>query len=167
MSNKGYHGGSSRGGGRPRPPRDGSVNPRMRLPELPDSYFADDAKGNPCLRTEFVSRDKMNLMAEILGKVRLTRSQMRRFFNHCRDIEHKIKVGGETWEQVAGSFEALSSHAAYASSSRKVPSHFQKFIEDNVKRVTSYVDPRLAFLDGFMPHFEALVGFSYDHLKPN
>lgn len=157
-----------------RSPRGGGGNPRQRvqLPELPDSYFADDAKGNACLRPEFVSREKMDSMARILGKEahpQLTTSQIRRFFNHCRGIEHKIKTGGETWEQVAGSFEALSPHVAYASAPPrpKIPLEFRKFMNDNVKRVTSADDPGMAFLKGFMPHFEALVGFGAAHMKNN
>ena len=35
-----------------------------------------------------------------------------------------------------------------------------RFIKDNVRRVLDDSDPREAFLRGFLPHFEAMVGFS-------
>ncbi len=144
--------------------RGDSSRERRPLPELPGSYFMDDGAGKDCLRTAFVSKDTMGRMAEILGS-QLTTGQMRRFFNHCRDIERRLTVDGESWNQVAAGFESLSSHAEYAASNQKIPREFQQFIDANVQRVTASADAESAFLNGFMPHFEALVGFGARHMK--
>lgn len=142
---------------------------RNPLPELPTSYFETDGKGNPCLIPGFVSKRTMDPLAQRLANAqpRLTTGQIRRFFNHCRQIEHRLKVDGETWYQVAATFESLSAHAQNASSgqNRKIPQEFQGFIDSNVRRVSAAADPRKAFLDGFMPHFEALVGFGAAYMR--
>lgn len=143
---------------------------RQDLPEFPDSYFTTDDRGNPCRQTDFVSK-KVDELVRILASdchPQLTTGQARRFFNHCRDIERRLKVDGESWQQIAADFESLSFHAQYASSgqNRKISQEFHKdFIDRNVKRVMSSDDPCRAFLDGFLPHFEALVGFGAAYMR--
>lgn len=161
-------GDSNRGGGRR---RDRFQAPRD-MPTFPDAYFAPDENGAPCLRTEFVSRAKVDALSEILARgvqPNLTTGQARRFFNHCREIERRLRVEGESWDEAAASFQSLSAHAQYASSgqSPKIPHEFQRFIDDNVDRVSSDDDPRDAFLRGFLPHFEALVGFGAAYMRDN
>jgi CRISPR type III-A-associated protein Csm2 len=95
----------------------------------------------------------------------LTTGQVRRFFNHCRVIERRLAVDGEPWTRVAANFEMLGCHAQNAQAAGKIPREFQRFIDDNVARVTSSADPRTSFLKGFLPHFEALVGFGAAYLK--
>ena len=139
------------------------------VPALPPAYFELDDKGEPYLLPAFVSRTTLDPLAQRLATAhpRLTTGQMRRFFNHCRQLERRLNVEGETWQQVSASFEALSAHAQNASSglSAKIPIDFQNFIDGNIRRVSSADDPRKAFLDGFMPHFEALVGFGAAHMR--
>ena len=160
---------TDRRGGRGGDNRSADRQQDRTMPTFPDSYFILDDQGNLCLRTEFVSREKINPLASGLANAnpRLTTGQVRRFFNHCREIERRLKVAGDSWQQVAASFESLSSHAQYASSgqSKKIPPEFRQFIDGNVRRVTSSDDPRAAFLDGFVPHFEALVGFGAAHMR--
>ena len=159
-------GDSNRGGGRR---RDRFQAPR-NMPTFPDAYFAPDENGAPCLRTDFVSRAKVGALSEILARgvqPNLTTGQTRRFFNHCREIERRLQVEGESWHEVAASFQSLSAHAQYANSGRKIPREFQRFIDDNVDRVSSADDPRDAFLRGFLPHFEALVGFGAAYMRDN
>lgn len=139
------------------------------MPALPESYFSTDDHDRPCLNTEFVSKRNMDRMARYFAmeaRPRLTTGQVRRFFSHCRMIERRLKVDGETWERVSASFEMLSCHAQNAQAARKIPDQFQRFIEDNVARVVSSKDPQTSFLEGFLPHFEALVGFCAAHLRP-
>ncbi len=104
------------------------------------------------------------LMTRSGAQPRLTSGQARRFFNHCRDIERRLN-DGESWEQVAADFVKLSAFAQYSESSGNIPREFRQFIERNVERVTSSTDQRAAFLRGFMPHFEALVGFGAAHMR--
>ena len=164
--------GQDRGGQRDRRAQrgGGSQQNNLPMPTFPKSYFLPDEK-KPCLNTAFVSKKTVDPLAQGLADAhpRLTTGQIRRFFNHCRELERKLKVDGESWPRVAADFEALSAHAQYACPGRnnKIPVEFRQFIDDNVDRVTAAEDPRTAFLEGFLPHFEALVGFGAAHMRDN
>ena len=150
-----------RGGGRSR-------RPREDLSKFPDSYFEIDKQERSYLQPAFVSKKNVDPLAEQLAyraKPKLTTGQIRRFFNHCREIERRLKVDGESWHKVSARFEALCYHAQNSKSAGKVPREFQDFIDDNVKRVVSAKEPERAFLDGFIPHFEALVGFGAAYMR--
>ena len=139
-------------------------------PQFPDDYFERDPDGNRCLRTTFVSRANVDALASRLAGARpaLTTGQLRRFYNYCRTMERQLKVERRSWTQVAADFEALAFHAQYAQSAGKIPHEFQQFIDDNVRRVNAAGGyHQEAFLRGFLPHFEALVGFAAAHLRPN
>lgn len=130
-------------------------------PNWPDplgGYF--DAAGN--LKPEFVERNSMLPMAEAMEVGRLTSNQIRRFFGHCRRLETRLKAG-ETWARVRADFLMLDSAAADAvgKSPKKIPENFHNFIMRNVAAVKNEKD----FLQGFLPHFEALVGFSSGKLS--
>ncbi len=148
-----------RGGSGPNRP------PREDLPKFPASYFEIDSQGESYLQPDFVSKKNVDPLAKQLAYRKLTTGQMRRFFNHCREIERQLKVDGKSWHQVAAGFEALCYHSQNAVAAHKIPREFQDFIDDNVKRVGSAKEPERAFLDGFLPHFEALVGFGAAYLK--
>ena len=138
------------------------------LPKFPDSYFGTDDSGRSYLQSAFVARKNVDPWARYLAydaRPKLTRGQVRRFFNHCRDIERRLKVGAQSWAQVSASFESLCFHAQYAKEAGKIPDEFRKIIDENVKRVTSSEDPKTAFLNGFLPHFEALVGFGTAYMR--
>ena len=140
---------------------------RPPSPKLPDAYFATDAEGRRYLQPNFVAKKTIEPLARQLGRFenpRLTKGQLRRFFNHCRQIERRLLIDGESWDQVDARFQALCSHAQYAESSRRIPATFKCFIDQNVQRVVADRDPRDAFLRGFLPHFEALVGFGSTHM---
>ncbi len=110
-----------RGGSQSGPPR-----------QFPDSYFGTDEQGRSYLQPDFVSKRNVDPLAERLGRdanPKLTTGQMRRFFNHCREIERRLKVEGESWEQVSARFESLSYHAQNAKSAGKIPQGFQDFID--------------------------------------
>jgi CRISPR type III-A-associated protein Csm2 len=122
---------------------------------LKGGYF--DEEGN--LKTEYVSREKMEPLAEAMskGKPPLTTNQLRRFFGHCRAIEMKIRARHANWDQLSAQFHLLDVAAAdsMAKSPPKIPKLFHEFIKRNVAKVYN----EKAFLYGFLPHFEALVGF--------
>ena len=99
------------------------------------------------------------------GRSALTTGQMRRFFNHCRELERQLKVEGKSWERVSAKFAGTSAHAHNAAAASKIPTSFRDFIDENVKRTLKATKPKDAFLRGFMRHFEALVGFSAQKLK--
>lgn len=94
----------------------------------------------------------------------LTTGQIRRFFGHCRALETRIKTGGSTWESVRSEFLKLDVAAADAAGKKpkaKIPALFHDFIRRNVAAVKTEKD----FLHGFLPHFEALLGFGSMHLQ--
>jgi len=123
---------------------------------LSGGYF--DAKGN--LKVEYVSRKSVErLVKEMCGnsQIRLTSHQARRYFGHCRAIETRLKSGGAAWASVLPEIKKLDVAAAdgFAKSPPKIPKLFHDFIQRNVAVIREERD----FLRGFLPHFEALMGF--------
>jgi CRISPR type III-A-associated protein Csm2 len=93
----------------------------------------------------------------------LNQHQLRRFFQHCRALEARLRARQATWPALEAQFCKLDAAAADAAgkSPPKIPALFHDFIRRNVRAVHSEKD----FLDGLLPHFEALVGFGALHLK--
>jgi CRISPR type III-A-associated protein Csm2 len=128
---------------------------------LEGGYF--DADGN--LRLEYVGRDKVEPLVAAMARAQppLTQGQLRRFFQHCRRIETRLKTGQATWAHVRPQVAFLDAAAqdAYGKQPRKIPALFREFIQRNIEAVHSERDLR----DGFLPHFEALVGFGALHIQ--
>jgi len=66
---------------------------------------------------------------------------------------------------MAAAFASTSAHAHNACAANKIPSAFRDFVDANVNRVLDSNDPKASFLRGFLPHFEAIVGFGAAHLR--
>lgn len=128
---------------------------------LEGGYF--DGDGN--LKDEYVSREKVEALVEEMSKARpqLTNHQLRRFFQHCRAIESRLKARRSSWRSEGAEFLKLDIAAAdaYGKTSKKIPRLFHDFIKRNVAAVKTDKD----FLEGFLRHFEALVGFGARHLR--
>lgn len=134
---------------------------------LQGGYF--DANGH--LKLEYVSRAKVEPLIKEMSRAfpPLTMHQLRRYFQHCRGIEAKLKQQSSpeaqqaSWELERASFYKLDSAAAdaYGKQQKKIPRLFHDFIKRNVETVRTKDD----FLKGFLPHFEALVGFGAQHLN--
>ncbi|HOE12834.1 MAG TPA: type III-A CRISPR-associated protein Csm2 [bacterium] len=128
---------------------------------LAKGYFDD--KGH--LWTEYVGREKVEHLAEAMANAYppLNKHQLRRFFQHCRRIEARLKSKSASWAEVYPDVKKLDIAAAdgFGKSSRKIPELFYEFIKMNVAKVNLEKD----FLEGFLPHFEALVGFGSLHFK--
>mgnify|MGYP000244703800 CR=1 FL=1 len=124
---------------------------------LKDGYF--DADG--CLKVEYVSRKQVEPL--VRGMSDLTTHQIRRYFGHCRAIETRLRSGGATWERVWPEVKKLDVAAAdgAAKNPPKIPPLFHDFIRRNVDKIRTRDD----FLKGFLPHFEALVGFGQAHFR--
>lgn len=127
----------------------------------PAGYFGTDKDKRHYLLPELVARDEVGVLVEKLASQspELTTGQLRRFFNHCRRIEQRLQEGNDSWEQVAASFEMLRCYAYDACKSSKIPAGLHAFIDGNVELVAGEGDSERAFREGFMPHFEALVGY--------
>jgi hypothetical protein len=117
----------------------------------PEGYF----DGTGCLRLEFVSKASLEEKARQLVNDGLTPGQLRRFFNHCRRIERRLKSKATTWQCEMPNVIKLSSFAADALAKGNIQASFRHFIDINVARCRCEKD----FVEGFVQHFEALVGF--------
>jgi CRISPR type III-A-associated protein Csm2 len=138
--------------------------PQKTLDQLwPDylkaGYF--DPDGN--LRVDFVSRSKVQPLVQEMGNAKLTSNQLRRFFQHCRAIEARLRAKTSSWRAEEAAFRMLDVAAADAlgKSTAKIPKLFHDFVQRNVAAVRTETD----FLKGFLPHFEALVGFGSQFIR--
>ena len=117
---------------------------------LDDGYFI-----NGCLHPGYVVRERMEPLACEMADAKLTSSQIRRFFQHCRAIEARLRAKTSKWECELAQVKKIDIAVADAYGKSKVPEIFRDFIQRNVAAVKTEKD----FLEGFLPHFEALVGF--------
>jgi len=127
---------------------------------LQGGYF--DSEGY--LKPEYVSRERVEPLVKAMCsdyKKRLTSNQIRRYFGHCRAIETRLKSTGVPWSSVVAEIKKLDIAAAdgLGKERPKIPKLFHDFIQCNVNAIKSQKD----FLEGFLPHFEALVGFGTSH----
>lgn len=159
-----YRGGGGHGRDR-RQQRSAAADVRVRdhwRGYLEGGYF--DADGH--LKVEYVAREKVEPLVQAMcrdGRAPLTTHQVRRFFGHCRAIETKLKSLNVEWGAIWSELHKLDIAAAdgLAKDRPKIPVLFADFITRNVAAVKNDKD----FLQGFLPHFEALVGFGTAHFE--
>lgn len=147
----------------------------QRRPETVEQHWSGylrkgylDSSGN--LHLELVGREQVEPLAKAManGVPKLSTTQVRRYFGHVRALEAQLLAAPETeraavWRGIQADFAKLDSAAsyAYANNEAKIPELFWDFIKQNVKTVRTHDD----FLKGFVPHFEALVGFGVAHFS--
>lgn len=152
------HGGAHRGGQRQTP--DETVE--QRWPDYLKGGYFDDG-GN--LKIEYVSREKVEPLVRTMcnDPGGLTTHQVRRYFGHCRAIETRLKASGAPWSKVWPEVKKLDIAAAdgAAKNPPKIPALFHDFIRRNVAAIKNEKD----FVEGFLPHFEALVGFGQAYFR--
>lgn len=141
-------------GGHPqrRPDREGAQGIDGIFPGYLEQGYFDGER----LRVELLERTRMDRLARAMasGQPPLTSHQVRRFFQHCRRIEARLRASS-TWAREERDVLKIDSFAADAASKRKAPPIFEEFIRRNVAAVKDQRD----FTEGFMAHFEALLGF--------
>lgn len=117
------------------------------------------------LRREYVERKHVEPLIKAMSQARpaLTMHQARRFFQHCRVIEARLRARTSTWQTEEANFRKLDVAAAdaFGKSQKKIPHLFHDVIKASVAAVKDEAD----FLKGFLPHFEALIGFGSQHLR--
>ncbi len=94
----------------------------------------------------------------------LNKHQLRKFFQHCRLIETKLKTNQKKWDEVKiliKKIDIVAAHSYDNYDNRKISKLFYDFLSENVKHIKDERD----FLCGFLPHFEALVGFGSLYIK--
>lgn len=129
---------------------------------LSGGYFDDHDN----LKIKYVSRENVEPFVKAMCKSQygpLTSHQIRRYFGHCRTIETRLKSDERLWPSVLQDIKKLDMAAADGIAKRpsKIPQLFHDFILRNVAMIKTKHD----FLGGFLPHFEALVGFGAAHFR--
>lgn len=134
---------------------------RVGLPQdyLASGYF--DETG--ILREELITTHARNI-AECFGHWGLKKHQLRRFYHHAKECQNRC-IHGTDYKEVYIDLKKMLYFAVQAESrsEAKVPSEFRKFIELNLSQLEPD-DPK-PFFKGFLPHFEAVVGFSERYLR--
>lgn len=160
------------GGGRGfthRPPSGYSGGRHQQDPKLLDlwpNYLRGgflDAEGN--LRGEYVDRRRLEPLVKAMSNARpaLTMHQARRFFQHCRSIEARLRSKKSSWREEEANFRKLDIAAAdaFGKAQTKIPEAFHDLIRQAVAAVHNQDD----FLKGLIPHFEALIGFGGQYFR--
>ncbi len=126
---------------------------------LSGGYF--DADGY--LRLEYVHRQRADELARALADAGLTRTQLRRFFQHCRALETRLRSKQATWRSIAPDVTAIDSKAVASlrRANAAIPELFYDFLVKNVAAIASEKD----FLEGFLPHYAAVVGFGAAYIN--
>lgn len=94
----------------------------------------------------------------------LSMKQLRQFFAHARRLEVKLRSDVDsTLADYQSDFYQMQKIASYrlkqGGSSASIPFLFRNFIDLNTAAIAASKDPRQAYLNGFIPHFEALVAY--------
>lgn len=138
----------------------GNSDPAPRIPDhcLQGDFF--DTNRDGVLKKEFLL-DWAKEIADVFKKEDLTTGQLRRFYGEVKRIEGQMQQArrlGRSCENLLNSFYRLPSLAEYAVHRKdsSVKQEFSRFIIENAKRVKDEHD----FLDGFVPHFQCVVGFA-------
>lgn len=162
---RGQSGGQVGGGFRGGPPLNAPA-PDQRITKIWADYLKGgyfDAEGN--LRIEYVSRERVEPLAQAMCATGgLTTHQIRRYFGHCRAVETKLRGTGVEWLAIWPMIKKLDISAADGAAKQpapKIPELFHDFIRSNIAAIKSQKD----FLEGFLPHFEAVIGFGQAHFK--
>lgn len=114
-------------------------------------YF--DTDGKP--RIEIVLSEAQDV-ADAFANDKLRRSQLRAFYGHAKSQLQRLQHGADFREvhfEVARLKVFASDRAAR--SENQLPKSFKDFIDRNVDAVRD----QKSFEKGFMPHFEAVVGY--------
>ena len=139
-------------------PRPGGYAPSAG-PELPRGYLEQgyfDAAGH--IHKELLV-DHAREVARLIGMRQdraegIKNAQLRKFYGHVKTAESRMNYG-VPFEAVRPRILELSAFVAEAHGKEKVPKIFKEFMDRNLERVTD----GKSFREGFVKHFQAVVGF--------
>lgn len=140
------------------PPARGSFQPpgALQLPAgyLQNGYF-DAAKH---IHKELLVEHAREV-ARVIGMRQdraegIKNAQLRKFYGHVKTAESRLNYG-VSFEEIRPKVLELSAFVAEAQGKGKVPLVFKEFMDINL----SYVVDGPSFRDGFVKHFQAVVGF--------
>lgn len=125
---------------------------------LKDGYFSSDGHIREDLLIDVAKRAAKSFGQ---GYPKLTNGQLKRFYSHVKTAEKSYQYSGDQ-EKLVLDIKTLNSFVAEAQGKKKVPKEFYDFIRLNTEAVKSKKD----VLKGFMPHFQAVVGY-FSNYYPN
>lgn len=126
--------------------------------KLKNGYY--DENGN--LRNELIV-DEADKLGEILAvKDRLSKSQLRNFFNEVKALDAKIER--DNFDENLPYILMLKAKASYAykgGRNSNIPKSFKEFIETNIDLIEEKRD--IETFRGFVNFFETVVAYFYGH----
>ena len=131
-------------------------------PTLPEGYLKGgyfDENGN--IRAELLT-GQAEAIARAIGQPYggIANAQLRKFYGHVRVADTRLRYDAQ-YEAVCASVLELSAFVAEARGKNKVPQVFKEFIDRNLQ----YIRSEKAFRQGFVKHFQAVVGF-FSYIYP-
>lgn len=135
----------------------GSPDGRLPAGYLDGGYFDEAGNLRPSLLV-----DDAEALASIFGEKRMATSQLRRFFGKVRFVEQNLDAG-QDFAAARSDIAGLIPHAANAVSRGVAPEVFLQFVRRNAELAMR--DER-SFREGFVKHFESIIGF-YKYVNPN
>jgi len=128
---------------------------------MSDNYYYKDVE-NEIIREELLD-SKAQELAESFKlsepkRTPLSQTQLRRFFNDLKNLEKRLDQS--SFERMKPLIKMVKLKVVY--SREKIPSTFENFMNKSISAIQTENDFR-----AFMLHFEAVVGFSKEHLKKN
>lgn len=127
---------------------------------LQGGYFDE----NGCLKERYLAKggDADNLAQDLgFAKPAMTNNQLRRFYGHVRAAENRLRMT-KNYLPVYIDLKKLEPFVAEAKGKKKIPALFYDFMTKNLENIKTEKD----FIDGFMEHFQAVVGFfTFHHPK--
>lgn len=129
---------------------------------MEERYFLRKASdGSWIIKEEFLTQ-KAEEWAKKFANEGLKRAQLRRFYNEVRSLADRVKDDA-SFEKVLPLIRMLKPKVAYQKGRKLVPNSFVEFIKICVDE--KHLVDRHDFLEGFVKHFEAIVGYHYSLSK--
>jgi CRISPR-associated protein Csm2 len=143
------------------PPRSGGAgsyqqSDRQGLPSgyLVGGYFNDEGNIKDELLVDHAREVARLIGLRGQGYEGIKNAQLRKFYGHVRAADTRMNYDAP-FEAVRPSILELSAFVAEAAGKRKVPAVFQQFMDKNLENIRD----AKSFRQGFVKHFQAVVGF--------
>lgn len=125
-----------------------------------EKYFLrKTSDGKWVIKEEMVTKVAEDWANKFVGsdpkKPALKSSQLRKFYNEVRALVDRVEAEG--FEKIKPLIKMLKVKVNYQKGRNLVPADFVKFISNCVDNVNDEKD----FIEGFVRHFEAVVGYYY------
>ncbi|CUS91329.1 CRISPR-associated protein Csm2 [Candidatus Kryptobacter tengchongensis] len=131
---------------------------------MEERYFLrKTSDGKWVIKEEMLTNEAQKWAEKFIGNnpknPELKSSQLRKFYNEVRGLADRVE--GEGFERVKPLIRMLKAKVHYQKGRKLVPQEFVNFISKCVDEVKDETD----FLEGFVKHFEAVVGYYYGKVE--